>query len=180
MEVLSFYPRETWRGKRRIWLFLINSPTQTLHDLLGDGLLSAAPRHPVWGGRTAAGWKVQFTDKLCGAMIYVWKLDKLIFFAWLSNICIKPWIGLQMFINSVCHNSVKSAACPAQTKFEGGESETKLTPKPSQIQKSQEKCLPCVLKTKLSEKGCTDNAQTLPNFHKLIFIARNLWIMRRT
>lgn len=55
-----------------------------------------------------AGWKVQFTDKLCGAMIYVWKLDKLIFLAWLSNICIKPWIGLQMFINPVCYNSVKS------------------------------------------------------------------------
>jgi len=40
-------------------------------------------------------------------MIYVWKLDKLIFPAWVSNICIKPWIGLQMFINCVCHNSVK-------------------------------------------------------------------------
>lgn len=43
-----------------------------------------------------------------GGMIYVWKLDKLIFPAWVSNICIKPWIGLQMFINCVCHNSVKS------------------------------------------------------------------------
>lgn len=40
-------------------------------------------------------------------MIYVWKLDKLIFPAWVSNICIKPWIGLQMFINCVCYNSVK-------------------------------------------------------------------------
>lgn len=55
-------------------------------------------------------WKVQFTDKLGGAMIYVWKLDKLIFPAWVSNICIKPWIGLQMFINCVCHNSVKSGS----------------------------------------------------------------------
>lgn len=51
-----------------------------------------------------------------GAMIYVWKLDKLIFSAWVSNICIKPWIGLQMFINCVCHNSVKSVANPAPSK----------------------------------------------------------------
>lgn len=56
-------------------------------------------------------WKVQFTDKLRGAMIYAWKLDKLIFPAWVSNICIKPWIGLQMFINCVCHNSVKAGGC---------------------------------------------------------------------
>ena len=52
-------------------------------------------------------------------MIYVWKLDKLIFPAWVSNICIKPWIGLQMFINCVCHNSVKPSKQASGRSFLG-------------------------------------------------------------
>lgn len=58
-------------------------------------------------GSSSCRWKCNLQINAGGAMIYVWKLDKLIFPAWVSNICIKPWIGLQMFINCVCHNSVK-------------------------------------------------------------------------
>lgn len=97
--------RETLAGRPTACL----SRTQTGHPQnsewfvgRGNGTFATHPRPSALG-------KCNLQINSGGAMIYVWKLDKLIFPAWVSNICIKPWIGLQMFINCVCHNSVKSA-----------------------------------------------------------------------